>query len=94
MQLDVKNLKITENLISANEQVIKIDHWLQQNKFMLQLAIRVDNIQVHFGAIETKALVDSGSVCTIIPKSLANAVVCGDENRHWVKIPTKHDLTI
>ena len=41
---------------------------------MLQMAIRVNNIQEHFGAIETKALVVSDSVCTIIPKSFANAV--------------------
>ena len=33
------------------------------------------NMQILFGNVETKALVDSRSVCTIVNKSIANAVM-------------------
>ena len=40
----------------------------------------------------TKALVDLGSVCTIINKSLANAVVSACKESYWVQSPEIHDL--
>ena len=40
----------------------------------------------------TKALVDSGSVCTIVNKSLADKVVSECKESYWVQSPEIHDL--
>ena len=50
------------------------------------------NMHVHFGNIETKALVDSGYVFTIIYKSLANAVVLNCQESYWVQSPDNLEL--
>ena len=42
--------------------------------------------------MKTKALVDSGSVCTIINKSLAKTVVSECKGSYWVQSPEMHDL--
>ena len=43
---------------------------------------------------ETKALVDSGIVCTVINKSLAIAVVLDINESYWVQTPQFQDLKI
>ena len=43
------------------------------------------NMQIQLGNIEPKALVDSGSVCTIINNSLANAVITNSKENYWTK---------
>ena len=50
------------------------------------------NMHIRIGNTETKALVDSGSVCTIINKSLANAAVLISQESLWVESPENHDL--
>ena len=50
------------------------------------------NLDICAGNTTTKALVDSGSVCTIINKSLANAVVSACKEGYWVQSPEIHDL--
>ena len=50
------------------------------------------NLDICIGNTTTKALVDSGSVCTIINKSLANAVVSTCKESYWVQSPEIHDL--
>ena len=50
------------------------------------------NLDIFVGNAKTKALVDSGSVCTIINKSLANAVVSACKESYWVQSPEIHDL--
>ena len=44
------------------------------------------------GNTKTKALVDSGSVCTIINKCLANTVVSECKESYWVQSPEIHGL--
>ena len=44
------------------------------------------NLDICIGSIQTKALVDSGSVCTIINKSLANTVVSKCKGSFWVQL--------
>ena len=44
------------------------------------------------GNTSTKALVDSGSVGTIINKSFANAVVSDCQESFWVQSPEMHKL--
>ena len=41
---------------------------------------------------ETKVLVDLGSVCTIINRSLANAVVLNSQENFWVQSQETHEL--
>ena len=50
------------------------------------------NLDVCVGNTTTKALVDSGSVCTIINESLANAVVSACKESYWAQSPEIHDL--
>ena len=50
------------------------------------------NLDICIGIIKTKALVDSGSVCTIINKSLATTVVSECKESFWVQSPEMHDL--
>ena len=50
------------------------------------------NSDIFVGNKTTKALVDSGSVCSIINKSLANAVASACKERYWVQSPEIHDL--
>ena len=50
------------------------------------------NLDICVGKTTTKALVASGSVCTIINKSLANAVVSACKESYWVQSPEIHDL--
>ena len=45
-----------------------------------------------YGSIETKLLIESGSVHTIIYKSLANPVVGGHEHSFWTTTTDKKDL--
>ena len=63
------------------------------------ISIKIDTREVEslhldicIGNTTTKALVDSGSVCTIINKSLANAVVSACKESYWVQSPELHDL--
>ena len=50
------------------------------------------NFDICVGNTKTKALVDSGSVCTIVNKSLADTVVSGCKESYWVQSPEIHDL--
>ena len=50
------------------------------------------NLDICVGNTKTKALVDSGSVCTIINKSLAKTVVSECKGSFWVQSPEIHDL--
>ena len=44
------------------------------------------------GKTETIALADPVSVCTIINRSLANAVVLNSQKNFWEQSPENHDL--
>ena len=50
------------------------------------------NMHIRFGNTEAKPLVDSGSVYTIINRSLANAVALNSQESYWVKSPRNLDL--
>ena len=50
------------------------------------------NVNIRIGNTEMEALVDSGSVCTIINRILANAVVLISQESFWVQSPENHDL--
>ena len=50
------------------------------------------NLDICVGNTKTKALVDSGSVCTIVNKSLADTVVSGCKESYWIQSPEIHDL--
>ena len=45
------------------------------------------NMHIHNGKIETTALVDLGSVCDIINRSLGNAVELKSQEIFWVQSP-------
>ena len=49
---------------------------------------------IQIGNTETNALVDSGSVCTVIRKSIAIAVVLDINESYWVQTPQFQDLKI
>ena len=50
------------------------------------------NLDICVGNTKTKALLDSGSVCTIINKSFANTVMSECKESCWVQSPEIHDL--
>ena len=50
------------------------------------------NLDICVGNTTTKALLNSGSLCTIFNKSLANAVVSACKGSYWVQSPEIHDL--
>ena len=50
------------------------------------------NLDIRIGNTSTKALVDSGSVGTIINKSLATTVVSECKESFWVQSPEMHEL--
>ena len=50
------------------------------------------NLEICVGNTKTKALVDPGSVCTIVNKSLADTVVSECNESYWVQSPEIHDL--
>ena len=50
------------------------------------------NLVICVGNTSTKALVDSGSVCTIVNKSLADTVVSECNESYWVQSPKIHEL--
>ena len=50
------------------------------------------NLDIRVGNTSTKALVDSGSVCTIVNKSLADKVVSEGKDSYWIQSPEIHDL--
>ena len=50
------------------------------------------NVNICIGNTNTKILVDSGSVCTIINDSLVNAVVSDCQESFWVQSPEMHEL--
>ena len=50
------------------------------------------NLDIRVGNTSTKALVDSGSVCTIDNKSLADKVVSECKDSYWIQSPEIHDL--
>ena len=50
------------------------------------------NLDICIGNTKTKVLVDSGSVCTIINKSLKNNVGTERKDSYWIQSPEKHDL--
>ena len=50
------------------------------------------NFDICVGNTYTKALVDSGSICTIVNKSLADTVVSDCNESYWVESPEIHDL--
>ena len=52
------------------------------------------NLDICVGNTTTKALVDSGSVCTIINRRIANAVVSACKESYGVQSPEIHDLKI
>ena len=52
------------------------------------------NLDICVGNTKTKALVDSGRVCTIINKSLTKTVVSECKGSYWVQSPELHDLKI
>ena len=43
------------------------------------------NLDICIGNTKTKALLDSGSVCTIINKSLANTLVSECKESYWIQ---------
>ena len=49
------------------------------------------NVNICTKNTETKALVDSGSICIIIKRSLANAVVLNIQENFWVQSPENHE---
>ena len=51
------------------------------------------NLDICVGNTKTKAWVDSGSVCTIVNKSLADRVVSECNESYWVQSPEIHDKT-
>ena len=52
------------------------------------------NVNICIGNNSIKALLDSKSFCTIINKSLANAVVSDCKKSFWVQSPEIHELKI
>ena len=50
------------------------------------------NLFICVGITKTKALLDSGSVCTIVFKILANTVVSECKESYWVQPTEMHDL--
>ena len=50
------------------------------------------NVNICIGNRSTKALVDSGSICTIINKSFANAVVSDCQESFWVQSLEMHEI--
>ena len=50
------------------------------------------NIHIRIKNSETKTLVNLGSLCTIINKSLANALVLNSQESYWVQSPENQDL--
>ena len=50
------------------------------------------NLDICVGNTKTKALVDSGSVCSIVNKSLADAVVSWCSESYWIESPNIQDL--
>ena len=50
------------------------------------------NLDICVRNTKTKVLMDSGSVCKIINKSLANTVVSDCKERYWVQSPMIYDL--
>ena len=52
------------------------------------------NMHIRIGNTETKALEDSGSICTIINRSLENSVVLNSQENFWVLSPENQDLKI
>ena len=48
-------------------------------------SIEAINLPVVFGNTPTNVLVDSGSVCTIINKTLANSIISQDSNSKWIR---------
>ena len=50
------------------------------------------NLEICVGNKKSKALVDSGSVCTIVNKSLADTVVSEYNESYWVQSPKIHGL--
>ena len=52
------------------------------------------NLDICIGNTKTKALVDSGSVCTIVNKNLATTVVSECKESLCVQSPEMHDLKI
>ena len=50
------------------------------------------NLDIRVGNTSTEALVDSGSVCTIVNKSLADKVVLECKDSYWIQSPEIHDL--
>ena len=68
-------------------------------KFVAAISIQNDarevepvKLDICVGNTKTKALVDSGSVCTIVNKSLADTVVSECKESYWVQSPEIHDL--
>ena len=50
------------------------------------------NLKICVENTKTEALLDSGSVCTIVNKSLADTVVSECNKNYWVQSPKVHDL--
>ena len=50
------------------------------------------NLNICIGNTSTKVLVDSESVCTIIKKSLATAVISDCKKSFWEQSPEMHEL--
>ena len=50
------------------------------------------NMHIRIGNTETKALVNSRSVCTIIDRSKADAVALNSQGNFWVQSPENLDL--
>ena len=54
--------------------------------------VELVNLDICVGNTKTKALVNSGGVCTIINKSLANSVVSECKESYWVQSPEIDNL--
>ena len=52
------------------------------------------HLEIFVGNTKTKALLDSGSVCSIVNKSIADTVVSECNESYWVQSPEIHDLKI
>ena len=94
---NINRLLKQQNIYDANYDS---DHDDYKDNCVATISVKSDtreveplNLEICVGNTKTKALVDSGSVCTIINKSLANTVVSECKESYWVQSPPEiHDL--
>ena len=95
------SIDCSKNIVSTMQITIRITMILmtivlQQSPSITNKTREVEpaNLNICIGNASTKALVDLGSVCTIINKSLATTVVSDCKESFWVQSPEMHKLKI